>query len=181
VVKPADRKPITEHLIKTHQLSERKACDLVGISRTVFRYQPQASNDEPLRQRLKTLASQYPRYGYLLLHNLLKQESLVVNKKRTYRLYTEENLQVRTKKRKKLTRPRLVIDTPTKANQRWSMDFVADQLSNGRRFRILNVVDDYSRELVGQLVLFSITGQQVARFLTQLFEQRAKPKSITCS
>jgi len=180
VVKPADRKPITEHLIKIHQLSERKACDLTGVSRTGFRYQPQVANDEPLRRRLKSLASQYPRYGYLLLHNLLKQEGLVINKKHTYRLYTEENLQVRTKKRKKLTRPRLVMDAPTKANQRWSMDFVADQLSNGRRFRILNVVDDYSRELVGQLVLFSITGQQVARFLTQLFEQRAKPKSITC-
>ena len=84
------------------------------------------------------------------------------------------------KKRKKLTRPRLVMDTPTEVNQRWSMDFVADQLSNGRRFRILNVVDDYSRELVGQLVLFSITGQQVARFLTQLSGQRTKPEGITC-
>ena len=79
-----------------------------------------------------------------------------------------------------MTRPRLVMNTPTEANQRWSMDFVADQLSHGRRFRILNVVDDYSRELVGQLVLFSITGQQLARFLTRLFEQRTKPESITC-
>ena len=103
----------------------------------------------------------------MLLHNLLKQEGLVVNKKRTYRLYTEENLQVRTKKRKKLTRPRLVMDRPTQANQRWSMDFVADQLSNGRRFRVLNIVDDYSREMIGQLVAFSITGDQVARFLSQ--------------
>ncbi|ODS24523.1 hypothetical protein AB835_03540 [Candidatus Endobugula sertula] len=81
-----------------------------------------------------------------MLHNLLKQEGLVVNKKRTYRLYTTEDLQVRTKKRKKLTRPRLVMDLPNQANQRWSMDFVADQLSNGRRFRILNTVGDYSRE-----------------------------------
>ena len=94
-MKPADRKPIAEHLIKTYQLSERKACDLTGMSRTGFRYQPQAANDGPLRQRLKLLASQYPRYGYLLLHNLLKQEGLVINKKHTYRLYTEENLQVR--------------------------------------------------------------------------------------
>jgi len=75
------------------KLLEVEAIDLVGISRTVFRYQPQAPNDGPLHQRLKALASQYPRYGYLLLHNLLKQENQVVNKKRKYRLCTEENLQ----------------------------------------------------------------------------------------
>ena len=180
MVKPADRKPIAIHLIESHQFSERKACDLAGISRTGFRYKSKAVNDNSLRLRLKQLASDYPRYGYLLLHNLLKQEGLVINKKRTYRLYTEEKLQVRTKKRKKLTRPRLVMDKPAQANRRWSMDFVADQLSNGRRFRVLNIVDDYSREMVGQLVAFSITGQQVARFLSQLVEQRGKPVGITC-
>ena len=180
MVTPAERKPIAECLIQSYQFSQRKACDLAGISRTGFRYQPKASGDESLRQRLKALASQYPRYGYLLLHNLLKQEGLVVNKKRTYRLYTNEGLQVRTKKRKKLTRPRLVMDTPQSVNQRWSMDFVADQLSNGRRFRVLNIVDDYSRELIGQLTAFSITGHQVARFLLQIIEQRGKPDSITC-
>ena len=94
-----------------------------------------------LRERLKELAAQYSRYGYLMLHGLLKAEGLVVNKKHTYRLYTEEGLQVRTKMRKKLHRPRLVMDLPTRANQRWSMDFVSDQLSNGRRFRVLNIVD----------------------------------------
>ena len=184
MVTPAERKPIAECLIQSYQFSQRKACDLAGISRTGFRYQPKASGDESLRQRLKALASQYPRYGYLLLHNLLKQEGLVADKKRTYRLYTNEGLQVRTKKhkkkRKKLTRPRLVMDTPQSVNQRWSMDFVADQLSNGRRFRVLNIVDDYSRELLGQLTAFSITGHQVARFLSQIIEQRGKSDSITC-
>ena len=180
MVKPVDRKPITTHLIDCHNMSERRACDLAGISRTGFRYQLKPKDEQPLRDRLKALACQYPRYGYLLLHNLLKQEGLVINKKRTYRLYTAENLQVRTKKRKKLTRPRPVMNLPNGAHQRWSMDFVADQLNNGRRFRILNIVDDYSRELVGQLVAFSITGQQVARFLSQLLEQRQAPNSITC-
>ena len=104
-MKPADRKPIVEHLINTHQLGERKACNLTGNSRSEFRYHPQAANDESLRQRFKSPASQYPRYGYLLLHNLLKLEGLIINKKHTYHLYTEENLQVITKKRKKLTRP----------------------------------------------------------------------------
>ena len=133
-----------------------------------------------LRSRLKQLATDYPRYGYLMLHGLLKTEGLVINKKRTYRLYTEEKLQVRTKKRKKLQRPRLPMVVPTQVNERWSMDFVSDQLSDGRRFRVLNIVDDYSREMVGQLVSVSITGHQVARCLTQLGEARGLPKSIVC-
>ena len=117
---------------------------------------------------MKALAAEYPRYGYLLLHGLLKGEGLVINKKRAYRVYTEESLQVRTKKRNKLQRPRLPMEEPLNVNERWSMDFVSDQLSNGRRFRVRNIVDDYSREMVGQLVSVSITGNQVARFLDAL-------------
>ena len=89
-------------------------------------------------------------------------------------------MQVRTKKRKKLVRPRIGMDTPTTVNQRWSMDFVSDQLANGRHFRVLNIVDDFSCEVVGQLVSVSISGQQVARFLSQVIEARDKPDSIVC-
>lgn len=105
---------------------------------------------------------------------------MVVNRKRTYRIYTEEGLQVRTKRRKKLTRPRQPMVVPCAVNQRWSMDFVSDQLANGRRFRVLNIVDDFSREMVGQLISVSISGQQVARFLTQLCEERSHPQKIVC-
>ena len=129
---------------------------------------------------MKELAIQHPRYGYLMLHALLRYEGLVINKKRTYRLYKEENLQVRTKKRKKLQRDRQTMELPRSPNQRWSMDFVSDQLANGRRFRVLNIVDDYSRELAGQLASVSITGKQVARFLDQITERRTLPKSIVC-
>ncbi|WP_238583432.1 IS3 family transposase, partial [Legionella israelensis] len=180
VVTPAERKPIAQHLILRFKLSERVACRLTGLSRTMFRYQPRSRADDVVRARLRALATQYPAYGYLLLHGLLKAEGLVINKKHTYRLYTEEGLQVRTKKRKKLTRPRQPIELPTAPNQRWSMDFVSDQLSNGRRFRVLNVVDDFSREMVGQLVSTSISGRQVARFLDQLIEQRSKPNKVIC-
>ena len=119
-------------------------------------------------------------YGYLFLHTLLRGEGLVKNKKRTYRIYSEEGLQVRTKKRKKLTRPRMPMVVPIAKNIRWSMDFVSDQLSNGRRFRTLNVIDDYSREMLGQLVSFSITGFQVARFLDQLLATQGKPDQVIC-
>ncbi len=134
----------------------------------------------PLRQQLKELATVHPRYGYLMLHNILKSRGLVQNKKKTYRLYTEENLQMRTKKRKKLTRPLLNLLAPLKINERWAMDFVSDQLSNGRRFRILNVMDHFNREMVGQLVGFNISGHQVARFLTELLLSKKTPSEIIC-
>ena len=134
-MKPARKKPVVSRLVELHGLSERTACRLVGLSRTAYRYKAKPKDDQGLRKRLKTLAAQHSRYGYLLLHGLLKAEGLVVNKKRTYRLYTEEGLQVRTKKRKKLHRPRLPMDVPSAPNQRWSMDSVSDQLSSGRRFR----------------------------------------------
>jgi Transposase and inactivated derivatives len=180
VVKPASKKPIVARLVEYFHLSERAACNLVGLSRTAYRYKSKLKGDQALRERLKTLAVQHSRYGYLLLHGLLKAEGLVVNKKRTYRIYTEEGLQVRTKKRKKLQRPRLPMEVPTAPNQRWSMDFVSDQLSDGRRFRVLNVVDDYSREMVGQLVSVSISGRRVARFLNELAGHRSLPPLITC-
>ena len=180
MVKPSDKKPVVRRLIQQHRISERTACQLAGLSRTGYRYKAKDKDDQALRERLKVLAVQYSRYGYLMLHGLLKAERLVINQKRTYRIYTEEKLQVRTQKRKKLQRPRQPMVVPTAANERWAMDFVADQLSHGRRFRVLNIVDIYTKEMVGQLVSVSITGQQVARFLNQLSEQRPLPRTIIC-
>lgn len=150
------------------------------ISRTGFRYLPQPAKDGILRERLKQLAAKYPRYGYLLLHALLKNEGLVVNRKHTYRIYCEEGLQVRTKMRKKILRLRVIKTVLHHCNECWSMDFISDQLVNGRRFRVLNVMDNYSREVLGQLIAYSITGDQVARFLSDLMEDRGIPKSIIC-
>ncbi|NMH64419.1 transposase family protein [Shewanella sp. SHSM-M6] len=159
-------------------MSERRAYLLFCISRTATRYVGIFRDDEAVKSRLKELAVRYPRYGYLLLHGLLKAEGLVDNKKRTYRLYTELGLQVRTKQRKKLIRPRIPISLPNGINERWSMGFVSDQLASGRRFRVLNIVDDYSRECIGQLADVSLSGEQVSRFLKQLIAQRQRPQSI---
>lgn len=153
---------------------------MAGVSRTGYRYKAKPSNDGKLRTRLLELATQHSSYGYLFLHRLLRTEGLVKNKKRTYRIYTEQGLQVRTKKRKKLKRPRTPMIVPSVPNERWSMDFVSDQLSNGRRFRVLNIIDDYSREMIGQLTDVSIGGHQVARFLNRLIEQRSRPDQIVC-
>src|SRR5690554_7960269 len=103
-----------------------------------------------------------------MLHELLKREGLVVNRKRTYRLYKALELQVRTKKRKKLVRPRVPMDVPSAANQRWSMDFVFDQIANGRRSRVLKVDDDFSRSVIDQLGAVSISEWHAARYLAKL-------------
>lgn len=148
-MKPAARRRVVQHWVQRGLLSERAGSRLIGVSRSVVRYRAKPKNDAALRSRLKRLAEKYPRYGCPLLHAMLKREGLVVNHKRTYRLYIEEGLQVRTKKRRKLVRPRVPMVLPSKAGERWSLDFVSDQLASGRRFRVLNIVDDFTRECVG--------------------------------
>ena len=143
------------------------------------RYRFHRADDSALRNRLKALAAQYPRYGCEMLHPMLKAEGLVTNLKRTYRIYKEEGLQVRRKRRKRLAaRDRVPMPVPDAMNQRWSMDFVSDQLATGRRFRILNIVDDYTRECVGQIVDFSLSGERVSRLLDQLLHDRGVPTAV---
>jgi putative transposase len=132
----------------------------------------------PCAASSRELAEKYPKYGCPTLHGMLRTDGHVENHKRTYRIYCEEGLQVRTKRRKKLYRPRVPMIVPDGPNQRWSVDFVSDQLANSRRFRVFNIVDDYSRELVHQVVDFSISGARLARELDQLAERRPLPARI---
>jgi putative transposase len=113
-------------LVKQGKASVHRACRLLGLSRATYRYRPRPKDDTALRDGLAFLAKQYPRYGYLLLHGLLKAEGLVVNRKRTYRLYTESGLTLPRRKRGKLTRPVRKLEVPHGTNQRWSIDFVSD-------------------------------------------------------
>ena len=168
-------------MVSTGRRSERQACKLVGISRSGYRHpSKRVAIDCELQAELLGQAKHYPRYGYLMLHGLLRNQGLVVNKKRTYRLYKQAGLQIRTKRRKKLYRPRCIAKTPTAVNKRWSMDFIHDQLGDARRFRVLNIVDDFSRECIAQICDVSISGTRVAQYLSQLIEMRGKPDSIVC-
>ena len=160
-------------------LSQRRACRLVGVLRSVVRHRSQRGSDGAFRDRLKALAAEYPRYGYKMLHAMLRTEGLDVNAKKTYRIYREEALQVRRKARKRqLARDRIPMPRLGTCNQCWSMDFISDQLATGRRFRVLNVVDNYSRECVGQIVDYSISGKRVSQWLDQLAVTRGRPESI---
>jgi putative transposase len=129
---------------------------------------------------MKELAEQRRKFGSVRLHILLKREGLVVNHKRTERIYREEGLSLRRRKRRrKACVTRLKPDRPTQPNQKWSMDFVHDQLSNGRRLRCLTIVDDYTRECVAIEVDTSLNGQRVARVLDRLAYVRGLPEVIT--
>jgi putative transposase len=178
VVRPAQRRTVVGYFQQQYSMSQRRACRLASLSRKAAAYRAKPRNDAGLRDRLKALGEQYPRYGYLMLHAMLKSEGLVVNRKRTYRLYKALGMQVRTKRRRKLVRPRIPMVVPTHVNERWSLDFVHDQLTDGRRIRVLNIVDDFSRACVGQLVDTSISGLRVTRYLDELAQVRELPASI---
>ena len=180
MVTPEQRRRAVEHLKSRGLGSERRACRLARLSRSVVRYRRLGRNDERLRERLKGLAQEYPRYGCPTLHDMLKIEGEVVNLKRTYRIYREERLQVRRKRRRKLIVPRIPMLVPNAANERWSVDFVSDQLATGRRLRVFNVVDDFTRECVLQIVDFSISGQRIVNAVERLSSSRPLPKTIVC-
>jgi putative transposase len=162
-----------------YQRSERRACGLVGMKRSSYRYQGRRAEESGLRQRLRELAGECRRYGYRRLTALLRREGWKANHKRVYRLYRQEGLSVRRRKRKRIGAvDRQPMEIPTRANQRWSMDFVADGLGDGRKFRSLNIVDDYSRECVAAEVDTSIPGGRVVRVLERLGERRGLPQVL---
>jgi putative transposase len=150
----------------------------VGLARSVARYRSRRRDDAELRARLRDLAGQHRRFGYLRLHALLRREGLVINRKRTYRLYKAEDLPVRRRRRRRLPeRERLRLVVPEGRNQRWSMDFASDALWTGRRFRCLCIVDDVTRESPA-LLDFSIGGARVVRLLDKLACRHGLPAEI---
>lgn len=165
---------------EAHQLSERRACGLVEITRWSNRYRSRRDPQDELRQRLRELAGSRPRYGYRRLTVMLRREGWKVNAKRVYRIYRQDNLGVRTAKRKKRNMYlRVPLPRPTRPNQRWSMDFVSDRLVDGRWFRILTVVDQYTRECVCTYADRSQTGEKVVVQMNRLALLRGLPESIT--
>ena len=161
-------------------LSERRSCSLVNLWRSTRQYQPRRKSDGAFRERLRELAEQRRRFGCPRLHVLLRREGWAVNHKRTERIYREEGLSLRLKRRRKrgawLRVPR---PEPSRPNQRWSMDFVSDGLGLGRRFRALTIVDDYTRECPAIEVDTSLGGVRVVRVLDRLMEIRGLPEVIT--
>jgi putative transposase len=160
------------------RLSERKACKLLGVERSSYRYEPRPDRNIELREALVKLAWQKPRYGYRRLHVLLERRGYVVNVKRVYRLYLEERLSVRRRKRKRLVRDRALEPRLIRSNQEWAMDFIVDGLATGRMVRILSVVDAYTRECLALEADTSLGSGRLTRVLERLIEERGRPENV---
>jgi putative transposase len=159
--------------------SQRRACGLVGLHPKTYRYASKRPGDEELRARLRELASQRRRFGYRRLWLVLKRQGVRLNRKKLYRLYKEERLSVRRRDgRKRALGTRAPMAIPQDRNLRWSLDFVMDTLVSGRRFRILAVVDDFTRECLGLVADTSLTGPRVVRELDRIVEIRGRPHMI---
>lgn len=174
------RRHLVREVRDAHHLSERRACGLFGITRWTNRYQSRRDPQTALKMRLRELAGSRTRYGYRRLTVLLRREGWVVNAKRVYRLYRAEQLQVQTKKRRKrVAQARVPLPGASRPNQRWSMDFVSDRLADGRWFRILTVVDQYTRECLCAFAERSQTGEKVVEQMKRLVALRGVPESVT--
>ncbi len=179
MVGPAAKREGVAHLQALIGLSERRACSIVNADRTMIRYRSCRPADTELRTQLRDLANERKRFGYRRLFVLLRNGGEPSGINRVYRLYREEGLTVRKRRaRRRAVGTRAPILVEARANARWSLDFVHDQLSCGRRFRILNIVDDVTRECLASIPDTSISGRRVARELTALTARRGKPGMI---
>jgi len=160
-------------------VSQRRACKLVDLDRSSYRYEPQSDRNAALRQELVNLARQKPRYGYRRLHALVTKRGFPVSAQRVYRLYRAEGLAVRRLKRKRITRMP-VASHLARSNQEWALDFVSDSLATGRGIRVLTVVDAFSRECLSLEVDVSLSSRRVTRALEAVIERRGNPEAIRC-
>ena len=179
MVTPVAKREAVAHLRSAFDMSERRACRTIGCIRMTVRYRCRRKDDAALRRRLRELAHERRRFGYRRLLVLLRREGFSVNHKRLFRIYREERLMVRRRGgRKRALGTRAPMLVPQGPNERWSLDFVADQFTDGRRMRILVVVDDCTRECLALVADTSISGMRVARELDRLLDQRGKPRTI---
>jgi len=179
MVGPAARREAVAHLQASMAMSERRACSIVGADRKMVRYRSRRPPETQLRGRLRELANERRRFGYRRLFILLRREGEPSGINRIYRLYREEGLTVRKRRaRRRAVGTRAPILVEVRPNARWSLDFVHDQFACGRRFRVLNIVDDVTRECLAAIADTSISGRRVARELTELIGRRGKPGMI---
>lgn len=179
MVTPQGKREAVAYVEKAHDVSERRACRTLGIERSLARYSFTRPPDTLLRKRLKALAAERRRFGYRRLAIFLKREGFADNLKKIHRIYKEEKLQVRRRKgRKKASGTRAPLPNPDSINQVWSLDFMSDALTDGRRFRALAVVDQCSRECLTITADTSMPGLRVVRELDMLIAMRGKPKVI---
>jgi len=179
MVTPGARREAVVHACEVHGVSQRRACAVLAVDRSSVRYRSCRASDTGLRSAMKQIAADRRRFGYRRIHILLAREGWKVNHKKLRRLYREERLQVRCRGgRKRALGTRRPMVVPDRANQRWSLDFISDAFTDGRRFRVLAVVDDYTRECLTLVADTSLSGMRVVRELDALIARRGRPRTI---
>ncbi len=176
---PEAKREAVAHLVEQHEVSQRRACVVLQADRSMVRYQSKRCNDTELREAIKRVSAERKRFGYRRIHVMIEREGFKVNHKKLRRIYREEGLQVRKRGgRKRALGTRRPMIVPKVINQCWSLDFVSDAFTDGRRLRIFAVVDDYSRECLGLVADTSISGMRVASELDAVISERGKPAMI---
>ena len=179
VVTPDAKRNAVAHLVEVHQVSQRRACSALNVDRSTVRYQSRRAEDTDLRDTIKRVSKERRRFGYRRIHVMVQREGFEVNHKKLRRIYREEKLQVRRRGgRKRALGTRRPMDVPDGENQRWSLDFVSDAFTDGRRFRILAVVDDHTRENLALIADTSRSGLRVTRELDLVIAERGMPGTI---
>lgn len=167
------------YLMQRFKMSERKACETVGISRQSYRYQGKENNDFEIREALQTLAGTHPRWGFKKMNAVLQKQGKPWNHKRIYRVYCEMKLNLRVKPKKRFpSRKKVVLEQPQHQNESWSVDFMSDSLLNGKAIRTFNIMDDYNREVLWIDVNHSFPAKRMTKILDRIAEWRGYPKQI---
>lgn len=179
MVAPGVRREAVAHVVATHGVSQRRACQVLAVDRSSVRYQSLRPDDAEARAAMRGIAAERRRFGYRRIHVMLERQGIAMNLKKLRRLYREERLQVRRRGgRKRALGTRRPMLVPDAVNRRWSLDFVSDAFTDGRRFRVLAVVDDFSRECLALVADTSLSGLRVARELDMLIARRGRPQMI---
>ena len=179
MVSPKIKRAIAKTVEEKHDLSQRRAFKLVSLHRSVGRYTTKKVEEEQIKEEIKAIALDRPRFGYRRIHVVLKKKGLKMNHKKLYRLYKEMGLKVRKRgARRRAVGPRLTKIRATEMNQVWSLDFMSDRLADGRKIRLLNIIDEFSRESLKIVVDTSLSGTRVVRELEELISSRGVPKFI---
>ncbi|MFI5188462.1 MAG: IS3 family transposase [Chitinophagales bacterium] len=176
--RPDDKREAVELLVQ-EKLSVRRACRLVSLARSVMTYRKVPKDDDSLIEALHQLVEKHPTIGFWKCYYRLRRKGFDCNHKRLYRVYTMLRLNVRRKAKHRIPqRIKEPLEVPATINQGWSMDFMCDSLVDGRRFRLLNIIDDYNRESLAIEIDTSLPALRVIRTLQQLIERRTKPQVI---
>ena len=179
MVAPDVKRDAVAHVVAVHGVSQRRACEVLAVDRSGVRYRSIRPDDAAERAAMKAVAAERRRFGYRRIHIMLKRQGIVMNLKKLRRLYREEKLQVRKRGgRKRALGTRRPMVLPSAANQRWSLDFISDAFTDGRRFRVLAVVDDFTRECLTLIADTSLSGSRVARELDAIIARRGRPNTI---